>query len=344
MSWFSKRRAESVTAPSARPPLEPPSTPAGGYAVIDIETTGLSPQRDRVLEIAVILTDGRGRVQDEWSQRINPQGPVGATHIHGIAQVDVADAPVFAEIVPTLNHRLGGLAVVAHNARFDLGFIHTEYANAGWDLPTLPTLCTLEASSYYLPLMDRRRLADCCRAAQIPLHDAHSALGDARATAALLAYYLSGSAGPPHPHHVQVSQQARSILWPTEPSRAATAPPARSRVHTRIAADQARRSKATASPALVQLLADFSLVDALDEGAPASSMPYLELLPRNAGPKLGDSSTYFTSADQRPRRSSRQSSTSAWCGMAYWVSPAIHTWRQLFGGGHLSLFEGFAPM
>src|SRR3954447_21053253 len=67
------------------------------YSVLDVETTGLSPTRNRVLELAVIRLDAHGAVVDEWTSRFNPQGPVGATHIHGITADDVRSAPLFAD-------------------------------------------------------------------------------------------------------------------------------------------------------------------------------------------------------------------------------------------------------
>src|SRR3954447_9618292 len=75
------------------------------FAVIDVETTGLSPEQNRILEIAVVTTDPRGRVLDEWATRLNPQGPVGASHIHGITDADVAHAPLFTDVVTELNQR-----------------------------------------------------------------------------------------------------------------------------------------------------------------------------------------------------------------------------------------------
>ena len=90
------------------------------FAVVDVETTGLSLQSSRVLEMAVVLTDTRGIPVWEWSSRFNPEGPVGATHIHGITDADVADAPLMAEWLPYISQALAGRVVVAHNAGFDL--------------------------------------------------------------------------------------------------------------------------------------------------------------------------------------------------------------------------------
>lgn len=274
MGLFDKWRS---TAPVKQPTAPAQDTPAAGYTVIDVETTGLSPQTHRVLEIAVVRTDGSGRVTGEWARRVDPEGPVGATHIHGITAADVRGAPKFAELIPHLNTWMQGTVVVAHNARFDLGFIRSEYSYAGWQLPWLPTLCTLDASSYYLPAMDRRRLADCCAMARVPLHGAHSALGDARAAAALLGHYLDPRRGTaPHPEHLALAPQAAAVAWPTAPTRPPRRPAAPDPVRARVQIQMAKRPVTV--PALVQLLADFSLIDALDEGAPGNALSYLETL------------------------------------------------------------------
>lgn len=249
--------------------------PPAGFAVLDVETTGLSAGRHRVLEVAVVRTDPWGRVLGEWVQRLNPDGPVGASHVHGITDVDVAHAPRFGDVLPQLNHWLAGTAVVAHNAAFDLAFLRAEYAYQGWALPWLPALCTLEASDHYLPGLDRRRLGDCCSAARIRHHGAHSALGDARATAALLAYYLSPRTGvTPRPADLDLLHQAGSVRWPTGPTRRPRTPDAHAVVRSRIRA----APPTVATPGLLELLRDFSLTDALDEGARPGSLPYLEKL------------------------------------------------------------------
>ena len=257
----------------------------GRFAVLDVETTGLSADQHRIVEIAVVTTDPWGRVLDEWGSRINPQGPIGATHVHGITEADVRDAPLFADVITQLNERLAGAAVAAHHAKFDLAFLRAEYRRAGWGLPRVPALCTLEASEYHLPTLDRRRLADCCWAVGAQLTDAHSALGDARATATLLAAFMNPEIGhPPLPQHTSLPSAALGIPWPTAPTRAPQPvsstynTPSRQAPPARVQAALAAKTATGPVPSLVQLVERFSLIDALDEGAPAGAVAYLEKL------------------------------------------------------------------
>lgn len=248
----------------------PYSSPVSGFAVLDVETTGLMTHRDRVVEVAVITTDPYGRVIDEWTTLVNPDGPVGATKIHGIAAADVRRAPRFAELIGEVNSRLSGRALVAHNARFDLAFLSHEYERAGWTMPTCPHLCTFEASWTYLPRLDRRRLSDCCWATGISLNNAHSALGDARATAGLLMSYLDRNFGPsPKPDHLHLPARAAEVAWPAIPRQA-------------ISVTLRRPASATPVPAeagtLAALLDDLPLSSAIEEGAPTSTAGYLEHL------------------------------------------------------------------
>jgi len=71
-------------------------------------------------------------VVDEWVCRFHPEGAVGATHIHGITDADVAGASRFAQVLPEISARLAGVAVAGHNVTFDLGFLLAEYPRAGW--------------------------------------------------------------------------------------------------------------------------------------------------------------------------------------------------------------------
>lgn len=247
------------------------------FAIVDVETTGLSPRQNRIIELAVVRVDGQGDFVDEWSTRFDPEGPIGATHIHGITQADVASAPLFRDVVKGLIPYISGIPIVAHNARFDLAFLRAEFQRAGWDAPWLPAFCTLDGSREYLPALDRRRLADCCWAAGVPLENAHSALGDARATAALLRFYLS-RAGQLQGHTMRaLHDNARSVVWPTAPSHA---PFAYSPEEVGLQRTRPRRmtpSKPKQPPLLGQLT-DLSLLDAVEEGAPEGAAVYLETL------------------------------------------------------------------
>lgn len=155
-----------------------------GFAVVDVETSGLSYRADRVVSLAVVLLAADGSFLGEWSSLTNPGGPVGATHVHGITDEDLVDAPSFHEVVGHVSALLRGRVVVAHNAPFDLGFLQMEFERSGWAWPAVvPHVCTVRESIEFLPHLPRRRLADCAWASGVALIDAHSALGDARAAA-----------------------------------------------------------------------------------------------------------------------------------------------------------------
>ncbi|WP_256374543.1 exonuclease domain-containing protein [Brachybacterium sp. HMSC06H03] len=178
-----------ASAPSATPPPAPSGAPR--FAVIDVETTGLDPERERVLELAILRADEQGRPFDQWVTRFHPGGPVRATHIHGITDADVAGAPRFADLAVQIGTALQGLVLVAHNAEFDLAFLRAEFARASLPMPQVSTYCTLQGSTVYLPHLRRRTLAECCAALGVTHQQAHSALGDAYAAAGLLERYLA---------------------------------------------------------------------------------------------------------------------------------------------------------
>jgi DNA polymerase-3 subunit epsilon len=68
----------------------------GKFVVLDVETTGLDPASNRILEIALATVEN-GTILETWTTRFNPEGPVGKTEIHGITDSDVANAPLFSE-------------------------------------------------------------------------------------------------------------------------------------------------------------------------------------------------------------------------------------------------------
>lgn len=162
---------------------------AQGFVAIDLETTGLSPRVDRVVEVAVIQLDRDLSPCGELVTLINPGRHIGATHIHGITARDVVGAPRFEQVAPMLLDVLRGRVVVAHNVQFDLRFLHAEFARIGIGLPEIPVMCTMQLAPQFLRGLPARSLAACCDAAGVALDGAHAAAVDARAVAGLLACY-----------------------------------------------------------------------------------------------------------------------------------------------------------
>src|ERR1044072_6817428 len=91
---------------------------------IDIETTGLSEERDAIIEIGAVKFKGH-RVEDEWSTLINPNKhiPEFITGLTGISDVEVRNAPRFREIAAQLEAFVGNAPIVGHSVHFDLGFL-----------------------------------------------------------------------------------------------------------------------------------------------------------------------------------------------------------------------------
>lgn len=189
-----------------------------GYAVVDVETTGLSVGwRNRIVEVAVVLVDASGQLVGDWSTLVNPGRDVGPVSIHGIRPRDLVDAPVFADIAGELAYVLRGHVVVAHNLAFDAQFLRAEYAAIGCsDVPIdyEHGICTMQLATRYLP-STRRSLVDCCRVAGWSHAAAHSALADAHAAARLLGYYLHRARGEAWVHLVE---QAGRLVWPPIPA------------------------------------------------------------------------------------------------------------------------------
>ena len=185
-----------------------------GYTVIDFETTGLNPRRDRVVEVGVVKVSHEGEVYDAWGTLVNPRRDVGASSIHGITARDVARAPSFADVAPSLLDCVDGRIIAAHNAGFDTRFLSAELFRAGYQVEdvTLPAVCTMRWASSYLA-SPSRRLSDCCAFAGIDLRNAHSALGDALATAELLATYLTSAQH--QPAWQDSLEEARAFRWPS---------------------------------------------------------------------------------------------------------------------------------
>jgi len=160
-----------------------------GFAVVDLETTGFSPQQERIVEVAVVVLDADGVEQDTFCTLVDPERDPGPTHVHGITVAMLEGAPTFAAVHPYVAALLSGRVVVGHNVdRFDLAFLLEECRRLGDDAVPGPvtTLDTLRVAQAYLDLPGKARLVDCCDRYSLTWDDHHSALGDARVTAALL--------------------------------------------------------------------------------------------------------------------------------------------------------------
>jgi DNA polymerase III epsilon subunit-like protein len=161
-----------------------------GYAVVDVETSGFQPPVAEIVEVAIVHVDVTGQVTGSWDSLIRPEGGVGATRVHGITRDMVTRAPRFADIGTELHALLADRIVAAHNLTFDAKFLVSQFAGIGIHAPEIAGgACTLRTSQRLLP-GPSYKLLDCCEAVGIDLIDAHSALGDALATARLLAFFL----------------------------------------------------------------------------------------------------------------------------------------------------------
>ena len=118
---------------------------------IDIETTGLSEERDAIIEIGAVKFKGR-RVEDEWSSLINPNRhiPEFVSGLTGISDVEVRNAPRFQEVAEDLQAFVGDAAIIGHNVRFDMGFLH----RAGL-FPYNEIIDTYELASVLMPTASR---------------------------------------------------------------------------------------------------------------------------------------------------------------------------------------------
>jgi DNA polymerase-3 subunit epsilon len=154
------------------------------FAIIDVETTGCNPLRDRVIEIAVIRTDGGG----EFSSLVNPGRslPLFITGLTGISDNDLVDAPRFEEIASEVADLLEGAVFVAHNARFDYAFVRNEFKRLGISL-SAPTLCTVRLSRKLYSTSKKHSLESIIERHAIAVEQRHRALDDARAVEAFLA-------------------------------------------------------------------------------------------------------------------------------------------------------------
>lgn len=149
------------------------------FAIVDLETTGTHPLKDRITEIGLIEVDG-GTVTGSWSKLLNPQMiiPEQVQFITGIDHDLVKVAPLFDELADGLFSRLEGRILVAHNARFDYAFLKNSFKRLGYQYSPL-VLCTVKLSKQLNPQFPAHKLDYLIEHYCLQCSNRHRAMDDA---------------------------------------------------------------------------------------------------------------------------------------------------------------------
>ncbi|MDX2379408.1 MAG: 3'-5' exonuclease [Acidimicrobiia bacterium] len=168
------------------------------FAVVDLETSGLSSRRHRILQLAMVTVEADGTRLDSWETLVKLRWPwqrVGPTQVHGLRRGDLRGAPPLDEVLDEFSERLDGALFTAHNAEFDSEFLlRAARRRQGLDLDATlaPRLCTLRMSRRLDPERERsHRLGDVCDRYGVEISRPHDALADATATAEVLPHLLA---------------------------------------------------------------------------------------------------------------------------------------------------------
>ena len=156
------------------------------YTVVDVETTGGTANLHRITEIGAVKIQN-GKIIEEFQTLINPGRPIPSfiSGLTGISNEMVKDAPTFSEIAEKLFEFLRGTVFVAHNVRFDYGFIQREFERAGKEF-VRPMLCTCAGMRKTHPGLSSYGLKYLTNHFQIRMDRHHRALSDARSAGQLL--------------------------------------------------------------------------------------------------------------------------------------------------------------
>lgn len=154
--------------------------PPRNLVFVDLETTGANPAVDRITEIGIVRVTEQGA--QAWSSLVNPDAPIPKfiVHLTGISDEMVASAPRFGELAGEVLAQLQGCLFVAHNVRFDYGFLRHEFKRAGLEFRA-DVLCTVKLSRKLFPQHHKHNLGALIERHGLPLEARHRALGDARA-------------------------------------------------------------------------------------------------------------------------------------------------------------------
>lgn len=161
------------------------------FSVLDVETTGLSPFSNSIIEIGIVKVKD-GKIIDSFSSFINPCRfiPPFITQLTGISNRDVDEAPMWDDIYKDILNFIDNTIVTGHNLSFDYGFLSKEFQRVGLDYFKPHQLCTLRIAKRILPELKSRSLGNLAHHLGLKNADAHRALSDAKVTAAILLKFL----------------------------------------------------------------------------------------------------------------------------------------------------------
>jgi DNA polymerase III subunit epsilon len=168
----------------------PVRDPDGGWAVIDVETSGFRPGQARIISIAVLGLDAAGRVEQSVVSLLNPGVDPGPTHVHGLTTAMLEDQPQFGDIVGDVVKVLRGRTLVAHNVAFDYSFLAAEAELAEAALPVDSVMCTVELARRLDLGTDNLRLETLAAHWGVTQERPHDAFDDAMVLTGVLASAL----------------------------------------------------------------------------------------------------------------------------------------------------------
>lgn len=161
------------------------------YSIVDLETTGANPGRDRITEVGLLRSEGDDS-PETWEQLINPGAgiPEFIVQLTGITPDMVADQPFFDEISDALYRRLESTLFIAHNARFDYGFLKTAFKACGLNFQP-KIICTVKLARKLFPEWRSHSLDNICREIGYPRDVSHRAMADVQAVYVFLCYAVA---------------------------------------------------------------------------------------------------------------------------------------------------------
>ena len=188
------------------------------FIALDLETTGLSAAADRIVEIAAVRFRETGETIGLFQSLVNPGRPVspGAYAVHGISDQELAQARPAREVLPEFIDFLGdpaSVALIAHNAAFDAGFLGTELNRAGLAPPAHLLHDTLALARARLPKLSSHRLDSVCRHLGLDPAGAHRAMADSLFVKDVW-LRLGGHRDWSHPVAFRMFEAARTVAPP----------------------------------------------------------------------------------------------------------------------------------